>query len=408
MRTVSEALEQIITEVKPLPHQEIPLHEALGLTLAETLRSDRNNPPFDKALMDGYAVRSEDLKNGRNLFEVIEEVTAGQVPSKVIETGKATRIMTGAPLPDGADLVVPFEESTFDESSGNVELQASKTNPGSNMMPEGAVLKKGDTVLEKGTALHFQQIGALAEIGQAIVKTIRRTQIAILATGDELVDISGVPGPGQIRNSNGTMLRAQSENAGANVKPLGIARDLREEIESKIRQGLESDILILSGGVSAGKLDLVPSALQNCGVREIFHKVKLKPGKPVWFGIYQESPSDGPERNCYVFGLPGNPVGSMVCFELFVRTAIRCLSGVKPEKPETFKAILESDYSKTGDRELHHPCSLNSVNGENRISLIPWQGSADLQSTVLSNGLAIFPEGDHEYRAGDLIDVILF
>ncbi len=432
MLTVSEALEKIISEVCIFAPREVDLKDALGSTLAENVVSDLNNPPFNKALMDGYAIRAEDITEGFARLKVIEEVAAGSVPSHPVQKGEATRIMTGAPLPEGADLVVPFEESTYDESTGQesaeqeiagtVELKASKRTAGSNMMPEATVLKKGDAVLEAGTVLQFQELGSLAEIGKAKLKVYPPPEISVLATGDELVEVSVQPKAGQIRNSNETMLAAQIENAGAVANRLGIAGDVQEEIEAKIIQGLQSDILLLSGGVSAGKLDLVPAALKKCGVREVFHKVKLKPGKPIWFGVYQKDIKNGQKENkqgqkknkkeeiktCYVFGLPGNPVGSMICFELFVKTAIQSLMGITPPVPQTVQAKLENEYAKRGDRELYHPCSLKNESGMNSVSLIRWQGSADLQSTVKANAMAVFPAGDRIYHPGDLVDVMVW
>jgi molybdopterin molybdotransferase len=413
MLTVSEALEKIITEVSVFSPQEVALKDALGSTLAENVVSDLNNPPFNKALMDGYAIRAEDITEGFARLKVIEEVAAGSVPSRPVQKGEATRIMTGAPLPEGAVLVVPFEESVYEESTGQeltgtVELKASKRTAGSNMMPEATVLKKGDTVLKEGTVLQFQELGALAEIGKSKLKVYPPPEISVLATGDELVEVSVQPIEGQIRNSNETMLVAQIENVGAVANRLGIAKDVQEKIEEKIIQGLKSDILLLSGGVSAGKLDLVPAALKKCGVREVFHKVKLKPGKPIWFGAYQKKNKQEEIKTCYVFGLPGNPVGSMICFELFVKTAIRSLMGITPPVPQIVQAKLENEYSKKGDRELYHPCSLKNESGMNSVSLIRWQGSADLQSTVKANAMAVFPAGDRIYHPGDLVDVLVW
>jgi molybdopterin molybdotransferase len=237
-------------------------------------------------------------------------------------------------------------------------------------------------------------IGALAELGVVNVPVRHRPQVAILATGDELVPIEETPGPGQIRNSNESMLAAQVTSAGGIAVPLGIARDDRNELRVKIQQGLQFDILVLSGGVSAGMLDLVPSVLSETGVREIFHKVEMKPGKPVWFG----------RGTSLVFGLPGNPVSSLVCFELFTRTAIRRMMGVDPATPQPVSAAIEHDYSNRNDRPTYHPARLAPMKDGMSVKLVPWHGSSDLCGTVTANGMAVLPVETRELKTGDDVE----
>ena len=320
MLTVDQALDAIVAEVtRPAPIR-LPLGKALGLVLAEDVHSDVDSPPFDKALMDGYAVRAADVKTGRAELRLLEEVMAGQVPRRTVEAGTGTRIMTGAPIPDGADAVVRIEDTQVRETGGEtmIAIDGAPVTVGQSIMKRGTSTRCGERVLSAGTQLRPQEIGTLAESGRDQVAVYARPCVAILATGDELVPVGDIPQPGQIRNSNESMLAAQIEHAGGEPVPLGIARDERTQLRERIESGLACDLLLLSGGVSAGKLDLVPSELQDAGVRQVFHQVQVKPGKPLWFGVSERPGEDatGLSERCYVFGLPGNPVSSMVCCEI--------------------------------------------------------------------------------------------
>ncbi|HEY2252622.1 MAG TPA: molybdopterin molybdotransferase MoeA, partial [Planctomycetaceae bacterium] len=294
MLTVLEAIAEILAHVTPLPVARVPLADAMGLVLAEEAVCDLDSPPFDKALMDGFAVRTADLVDGRGTLHVIEEIMAGQVAQRSVASGQAIRIMTGAPLPQGADAVVPVEH-TRQEQSGSprdeVVIDSASIAPGKNIFKRGESTRRGDRVVPAGRQLRAQEIGALAELGKAEIAVFSRPRVAVLATGDELVPVGSVPGPGQIRNSNEVMLTAQLRQMGAVPHPLGVARDERGDLREKISQGLAFDILLLSGGVSAGKLDLVPSVLAETGVRQVFHKVRVKPGQPVWFGVLEAASS---------------------------------------------------------------------------------------------------------------------
>ncbi len=414
MLNVSEALTAILNTVTAGPVIAVSVDHALGFVLAESIISDIDSPPFDKALMDGYAVQAADIMSGRADLAVIEEVTAGRVPTREVRAGQAVRIMTGAPIPTGADAVVPVEETSFcaassststskSTSSGVVSiLCSSPPRPGQFILRRGAAVTRGAQVMTPGRVLRAQEIAALAELGHSQVQVIRRPRVAILATGDELVPADQTPGPGQIRNSNEPMLAAQIRQLGGEAVRLGIAQDERTHLGKLIAAGLECDFLLLSGGVSAGKLDLVPSELTAQGVRQVFHKIQMKPGKPLWFGVLERGADHPP---CFVFGLPGNPVSSMVCCELFVRAALRRWSGLHPNVAEPIPARLTSEISSSSNRPTYHPAHLVWTAHGPQVSLVDWIGSSDVCATVDANCVALLPAGDHHWNVGDSLDV---
>ncbi len=399
MRTIDEALALIHQTVAPSPPVALPLLQCLGLTLAEDVVSAIDSPPFDKALMDGYAVCADDVTTGQAALTILERITAGQMPQQTVRPGHATQIMTGAPLPVGANAVVKIEDTH--EDGDRVVINGSPVTSGQNIIRKAAALSVGETVLTKRMVLTASRIGALAELGIATPSVHPRPTVAVLATGDELVPVDHTPWPGQIRNSNEPMLAAQLQSYGVNTRPLGIARDVREELASKITIGLEADVLVLSGGVSAGKLDLVPSTLAAAGVEQIFHKVDIRPGKPVWFGIKRRA--DG--TACAVFGLPGNPVSSMVCCELFVRTALRRMMGHADANPFAELARLTHDYTMRGDRPTYFPAELIPTPNGLTARLVKWQGSSDLRATVEANGMVFLPPGERTYTTDDVVQV---
>jgi molybdopterin molybdotransferase len=402
MLTVDEALELVLARARPKDAVIAPLADALGSVLAEEVASDMDSPPHDKSLVDGYAVLAADLASGAARLEVLEEVTAGAVPTRAVTRGKATRIMTGAPLPPGADAVVMIEYSellaTDNSSPVRVQLSPRSTSPGQNIMRRAASMARGDVVLRPGCALGPIELGVLAEVGRASARVVGRPKVAVLTTGNELVPANEVPAAGQIRNSNGPLLLAAARGAGATVVDLGIARDEAAGLATLIERGLASDVLVISGGVSAGVLDLVPAALAALSVERVFHKVSLKPGKPLWFGIRTVA-----GRETLVFGLPGNPASSLVCFELFVRPALARLAGRSAAAPATVPARLAIDYAHRGDRPTYHPARLSEQDGMATAEPLPWQGSADLRTLVDANALACFAAGDRAYAAGETI-----
>jgi len=398
MLTVVEALDAITSVVAPGPVQSVPLAEALGQVLAAPVDSDSDSPPFDKSLMDGFAVRAEDVATGTARLVVVEEVTAGEVAERSLEPGQAIQIMTGAPIPDGADAVVRIEDTEVEiqEQQTLVRIDTKPVTTGQDMIQRGTSMRCGDAVMPAGRRLRPQELGLLAELGQHTLSVHRQVTVGVLATGDELVTIDRQPGAGQIRNSNESMLAAQVRASGAVARELGIARDNPEDLAAKIREGLGCNILLLSGGVSAGRLDLVPEQLEAAGVTEVFHKVNVKPGKPVWFGTSQDT---------IVFGLPGNPVSSMVCFELFVRTALRRLAGLDPATPCPTAARLACDFEFRGDRPTYFPGRLENQPDGPLVTPVNWHGSSDLRSTADANSMIHFPAGNQDYQARQWVEV---
>jgi molybdopterin molybdotransferase len=397
MLSVAEAQQIVLTHAKPQPPETLPIGPALlGQVLSEDISSDIDMPPYDKAMMDGYAVRSEDLSGGRGTLTVIDEILAGQTPTRTVGPGQAARIMTGAPIPRGCDAVVIVERTQ--RADGNrVSISDAPTAPGDNILAAGREMRLGDRVLAAGTMLRPQEFGTLASVGRTTAAMYPRPQIAILPTGDEIVDVSEVPGPGQIRNGNGPMLVAQVARAGGVPRFLGIARDREEHLRTLVTEGLRYPLLLLSGGVSAGKLDLVPGVLESLGVKAHFHKISMKPGKPLYFG----------SRDGYlVFGLPGNPVSSLVCFELFVRPAIRRMMGHPDAGPQMVNARLIEDFSYRTDRPTYHPAWLEAGESVWQVRAMPWFGSSDLRGLSASNAFVLFPPGDHQHRAGQHYPVL--
>ncbi len=398
MIDVAEALALIFQYVKPPAAELVAVEESLGLVLAENVVSDIDSPPHDKSLVDGYAVIAADLSSGPRDFTVLEEVTAGEVPTKQVRSGQATRIMTGAPLPDGADAVVMVESSeTLDEQT--VRLLEYPATAGQNIMWKATSLARGQCVLKRGRLISPADIGLMSEVGTAIVLTNPAASVAVLATGNELVSADQVPQDGQIRNSNGPMLTALAQRSGARTVDLGIARDSEEDLRRLIRTGLNSDILVLSGGVSAGVLDLVPKVLGELGVRQVFHKVRLKPGKPLWFGIFEDAAGD-----TLVFGLPGNPVSSLVCFELFVRTAIATF-GNRPSDVETPRARITEDLSHKGDRETYWPGFCYTESNTLFVRPLDWKGSADLCTLSNANCLIRVASPNSQLKKNETVEV---
>ncbi|MBI2807393.1 MAG: molybdopterin molybdotransferase MoeA [Planctomycetes bacterium] len=410
MQSVAQALEIVLQNAKPLPARTAPLTTSvLGLVLAEDIASDLDMPPFDKAMMDGFALRVSDLRNGQAELVIIEEIPAGRTPTRAVGAGQASRIMTGAPIPQGADAVVMIEccETLANQK---VRVNEPRARPRLNILDRAKEMRVGEIVLRAGTRLRPQEFGLLAAVGRTTARVQPAPRVAILSTGDEIVEPSITPGLGQIRNSNGPMLQAQTARAGADPQFLGIARDEPQHLRSLITEGLRRDVLILSGGVSAGKLDLVPGILEELGVRALFHKVAMKPGKPVLFGVlFGRDPmgSAGLETSqTLVFGLPGNPVSSMVGFELFVRPALRALMALPPG-PGLVQATLTKDHPYRTDRPTYHPARLSWCDDAGwAVEPTAWFGSPDLRGLSPANAFVVLPEGDHVHRAGDRLPVL--
>jgi molybdopterin molybdotransferase len=311
--------------------------------------------------------------------------------------------MTGAPLPAGADAVVMVERTRLLDER-RVQVEDRVPAPGQNILRRGTEMRRGETVLPAGAVLRPQEVGVLASVGRAAVSAVPPPRVAVLPTGDELVEPEQAPGPGQIRNSNGPMLLAQVGRAGGVPLYNGIARDRLDSLQPLVAWGLAADVLILSGGVSAGRLDLVPGALRDTGVTPHFHKVEMKPGKPVFFGTRERPGAAGPP--VLVFGLPGNPVSSLVCFELFVRPALRRLAGHAEPGPHFLRAALADDFAYRTERPTYHPAHLEMTDAGRRVRPVKWFGSADLLGLTRANALVLLPAGDHQHRAGQVFEVL--
>jgi molybdopterin molybdotransferase len=398
MLAVSDALAVVLKQARPLEPEEVALGPtALGRILAESVASDIDAPPFDKALMDGYAVSAADCQRAPIALQVIEEIGAGHVPTQPVGAGQAARIMTGAPMPAGADCVVKVEQTQ--RHGDRMEFNGPAPKAGAHVLQRGREMRAGEVALAAGTRLGPQELGVLAGVGRTSAHLYRTPQLALMTTGDEVIEPPAVPGPGQIRNSNSPMLMAQAVRAGAEPQYFGIARDNRESLQAHIEAGLKNaDMLVLSGGVSAGTYDLVPGVLQELGVVPHFHKIAMKPGKPLFFGS-----RDGR----LVFGLPGNPVSSFVCFELFIRPAIRAQRGVKDPTPPRAKFLLANDFRADNDRPTYHPARLELGDWGMCVRPLAWFGSADLRGILGANALIELPSGAHSFGEGDEVSAIL-
>jgi molybdopterin molybdotransferase len=310
--------------------------------------------------------------------------------------------MTGAPVPAGADAVIGWEDcETLDEHA--IRNPAPKTKPGAGILKRGSSFHRGQVVLQAGKRLNPLDIALLAEIGQADVTAYPRPRVGVLPTGDELVEAGQPLSPGQIRNSNGPMLLAALKAADVSPIDLGVGRDDPIDLGQRIARGLECDVLLVSGGVSAGVKDLVPSVLAELGVKEQFHKLKLKPGKPLWFGMREKG-----GRQTLVFGLPGNPVSTLVSFRLFVLPTLRALAGEAYAPPATEPAELTKAFTHRGGRPTYYPCRrVMTMPGKPlEVEPLDWKGSADLATLTRADCLAALPAGDYELAAGEIVEVL--
>ncbi|HEV3122085.1 MAG TPA: gephyrin-like molybdotransferase Glp [Isosphaeraceae bacterium] len=400
MLTVDEALSEVLARAVPLPSVRCSIERALGCVLAEDVCATADSPPFDKALVDGFAVRAADLANGPRRLRIVEEITAGKVPTRPLREGEAALVMTGAPLPAGADMVVMIERT--ERRDNEVFFDPSEpVAPGRNRLCRGREMRAGDRLLEHGTRLNPARLGLLASVGRTEIYVVPRPTVAVLPTGDELVEADQEPGPGQIRNSNAWALSALARQCDAEPRPFPVVADQEQPLFDALAAGLAADVLLASGGVSAGTRDLVPGALQSLGVTKVFHKVSLKPGKPLWFGV---GPARGEGPGTLVFGLPGNPVSSLVCFLVFVRPALGLLRGLPLADSGVRPARLASPFAHRGDRPTYHPATIASEPTESGSPLVvqtlDWAGSADLRTVAAADGFALFPAGDRDYDPG--------
>jgi molybdopterin molybdotransferase len=399
MITVEEAVDKVLSSIQPLGSEKVSILEALGRVLAEDIYAHRDIPPFNNSGMDGYAVRSEDIRNASPShpvqLEVIEDLPAGFIPKKRVGEGKAIRIMTGAPIPEGADTVVPVEDTKRED---RFALTFRAILRGEHIRKAGEDVKRGECVISAGDLIHPPEIGMLASLGRSFVAVYQRATVAILCTGEELVDVDGDLDGIKIVSSNSYSLAAQVKDCGAIPIQLGIARDRKEEIKEKLLQGLRADVLISSAGVSVGDYDYVRGVLGELGVEIVFWKVAMKPGMPVVFGTIQGKP---------VFGLPGNPVSSMVSFEQFVRPALLKMMGHRQLFRPVIDAVLKEDIQKTPGRRHFMRAFVSFEKDHYFVTSTGAQGSGILKSMVKANGLIVIPEECEMVRAGETVKVQL-
>ncbi len=441
-----EALEMVLGEARELhaagAHvldvEPVGLLESAGRVLADEIAADRDQPPFDRATRDGFAVRAEEWSAGKRL-RVLGQVRAGEAwCGAALAGGEAVEIMTGAGVPQGADAVAMVEHAE-QEKDAVWAAQGRTLRAGENIVARGSEARQGDVLLSAGTTMGAAEIALAAACGCAEVAVYRRPKVAIVATGDELVEIDEAPGPQQIRNSNGYALAALTEAVGGEARRLKIARDTREDLRQRVADASSSDLLLLSGGVSAGKYDLVEEILAGFGAEFLFTGVKMQPGRPVVFGRMQrvsesasqrvsesasqrasesagqrvsESARTGENQSAgewtYFFGLPGNPVSTQVTFHCFVEPMLRALCGVTADSlgPKFVQARLVEDVRAKAGLTRLLPARLTHDFETPTVRLVSWQGSGDLAANARANCYALLPDGQ-ELRVGDVITVLL-
>lgn len=395
-------VEQHAAKLIPTEPEFMGLLDAVGLVLAEDLRADRNFPPFPRATRDGYALRAADVQSVPANLRCIASIKAGssvEESSVVVGRNEAAEIMTGAPVPAGADAVVMVEYT--DAASKTVTVKRS-VKAGENVVPAGAEARRNDVMVARGTRVNHTTVAVAAAVGRADVAVYRRPRVSILPTGDELVDINLPPGPNEIRNSNGYSLAAQVYARGGEPVLLPIARDEPAELSLLLRKGLEADLLLLTGGVSAGKYDLVEEVLASLGAEFFFTGVAIQPGKPVVFGQVKLE-----EKTAPFFGLPGNPVSTMVTFELFVRPVLDALGGAAPQPLPFVKAELKQPFKTKTGLTRFLPGHLDGNHLHPEVEWVRWQGSGDLMSIANSNCYIVVPPNQEQLKVGEMVTVLL-
>ena len=402
MISMDEAIRIVLEHTSPIDVANVVLMDALGCTLAQDVRSDIDMPPFDKATMDGYAVVGSDVADARHedpaILTVIEEIPAGSVPQETVSPGHAARIMTGAPMPDGADTVVMVEDTVSERDGEGVRVLA-PTEPGRNVAPLGEDVRRDQVVLEAGTWIRPPEIGILAAVGVVGVPVYRRPVVGVVATGSEIVEPGNNPAAGQIRNSNGYSMMAQALRSGAKTRYLGIVEDDESALKNVISRGLDDcDVVLLSGGVSAGIYDLVQGAMRDCGVKIQFDRIRMKPGKPLTFGA---------RGNKLVFGLPGNPVSAVVGLELLVRPAVRKMQQMSGCHRPMVRGRLAQAFRQSPGRKQFVPARSEQVNGCWESDWVGHHGSADLFSLSRANSLFVVEAEVETLEAGAEVDIVL-
>jgi len=374
--------------------ENIEITAALGRVLAQEVAADRDYPPFDRSTRDGFAVRAADLAKLPATLKLIGEIKAGDTWTGTVGAGQCVQIMTGAAAPAGADAVVMIEHTRPSQAEVTFERVVQRDQ---NVVLRGSEAQKGQKLLSAGQRLGYAELALSAQVGAACVEVFRRPRVALLSTGDEVVAIDAQPGPFQIRNSNCVSLAAQAELAGAEPVALGNAPDRVEDLRRMIQQGLEADALVLSGGVSMGKYDLVETVLRELGTEFHFDAVAIRPGRPAVFGVCRGKP---------VFGLPGNPVSTMVTFELLVVPAIDLLGGTAPRPLALFRAKLAKAVKQKAALTHFLPARVTWEVGEAVVEELPWQGSGDIVALAQANCFLVVRESRLELAAGEWCEVL--
>jgi len=398
MLTYEQARNKVIEEVGkskgPRATQSVSVWDALGFVLAQEVRTDREYPPFDRSTRDGYAVRSKEAEPGAGL-KCVGEIKAGDTVSDTLAAGTCLQIMTGSAVPTGADAVVMIE---YTKREGDLVRFERAAQTGQNVVPRGREAAAAQTILTSGTRLGYAELALAAQVGAVQLQCARRPRVAILSTGDEVVLVDEMPGAFQIRNSNSVSLAAQVRIAGGEPVVLGNAADRIDDLGEKIERGLKEDALVLSGGVSMGKYDLVEHALKAMGAEFFFDAVAIRPGKPAVFGICQGKP---------VFGLPGNPVSTMVTFELFVAPAIDLLSGAEARALPLVEARLAEAMNEKSGLAHFLPARIEWRGQVPEVKPLKWQGSGDIAALSKANCFLVVPSDKERIEIGETVSVLL-
>jgi molybdopterin molybdotransferase len=398
MLTYEQARQKVIQQVAekkgPRRTEQVRVWDALGLVLAQEVKTDREYPPFNRATRDGFAVFAADAKAGAKL-RCVGEIKAGDRVTKELWTETCVQIMTGAAVPPGADAVVMIENT---KREGDEVQFTRDAVPGQNIVQRASEARAGQTILTPGMRLGFAELALAAQVGAAELQCAQKPRVAVLSTGDEVMPVESVPGRFQIRNSNSVSLASQVRLAGGRPVLLGNAMDREDDLTAKIKRGLQEDLLVLSGGVSMGKYDLVESVLRGLGAEFYFDAVAIRPGRPVVFGKCEET---------FFFGLPGNPVSTMVTFELFVAPAVDLLTGAEARAlPLAEARLAEPLQEKTG---LTHFLPAHSDWHDTRLEVraLKWQGSGDVAALAKANCFVVVPADRERMEAGENVAVML-
>ena len=396
-------VEEHASHLRPRGKELLELLDSAGRVLAEPVTADRNFPPFPRATRDGYAVRAADLAQLPATLHVVGEIKAGSADATIkLESGQAAAIMTGAPAPPGADAIVMVEYTS--RKDDRVEITRGIA-AGENIVPTASEAKRGDRLLSPGMRLNHAAIAVAASVGRSRLLVYAKPSVAVLSTGDEVVDVDVPPAPHQIRNSNTYSLAAQILSAGGEPVLLPIAPDEPRRLRELIQDGLEADLLLLTGGVSMGKYDLVEQVLAELNAEFFFTGAQIQPGRPVVFG--RVVPASSPAETKYFFGLPGNPVSTMVTFDLFAQPVLDALAGMTPRKLVFLRAKLKSEIKTKQGLKRFLPALLSGECEQSEVALIPWQGSGDIAATALANCYIVIPPDRDRIAAGEWVPVLI-